>query len=203
VNTLLFCPMRVQFRDILIPFWRECRMPIRDRCFALQLAVGNYLDFDLVSREARHHEHVLHPAGFSVIGRDQPNSLLAIGACGSKHDALALRSLGWVNETRSPGGCPFRLAHRPEKRRHISDRSFQHNRERLRPLFQCRRSGSTSRRTLNQHQTASQDHQNSLHYITVSEYPKASSQLSVRLDFRAIRLRSCTASVADKTVLDY
>ena len=43
-----------------------------------------------------------------------------------------------VDEVRSPCRRPFGFVHRTEKRRDLSDRSFQHYCERLRPLFEYR-----------------------------------------------------------------
>ena len=65
-------------------------MPIRDRRFALPVAIGNYLDFDLVSREAGRHDDVFHTALPSVVCCEQPKLLSAIGACDGEDDTLAL-----------------------------------------------------------------------------------------------------------------
>jgi hypothetical protein len=113
------------------------------------------LDFDLVRCETGRHEHVLHAASFDVVGREQPKSLLAVGARGGEYGALSLRALGRMNETGCPAWRLFRLAQRPEKRRDVSNRALQHNRKRLRPLLEWHRVDSSSRSDLDLNHTIS------------------------------------------------
>src|SRR5262249_28005739 len=146
--------MSIHLRDLLIPFRHKCGMSIRYRGFALVFAIRKDLDFDFVGRETGRHEHVLHAASFDIIGREQPKSLLAVGARGREYGTLLLRALGRMNETRCPAWRPFRLAQWPEKRRDVSHRAFQHNCKRLRPLFEWDRVDSSSSRGLDVYRQA-------------------------------------------------
>src|SRR5215472_11014301 len=100
MNALSFSPMSVQLRDLLVSFRHKCRMAIRYRGFALLFAIRKDLNFDLVCCGRGRHEHVLHPAFFDIVSREQPNSLLAVGARGGEYDTFALRALSGMNETR-------------------------------------------------------------------------------------------------------
>jgi hypothetical protein len=92
--------MRVQFGDLLIPLRRQCGTPVRNGRFAVLFAVGNNADLDLVSRERRSDNNVLHPAVPNVVCREQPESILAVAACRTEDDALALYALRRANEMR-------------------------------------------------------------------------------------------------------
>src|SRR5262245_66636949 len=112
---LFLRPMRVQLRDLLIPFGRQRRTPTRYGRSAVLLAIGNNADLDFISREPRCHDNVLHPAIPNVVCREQPESFLAVTRCCSKHGALALDILQRVNETRRPIWRPLSFAYRSEK----------------------------------------------------------------------------------------
>src|SRR6059058_6101086 len=123
MNPLFLRPMCVQFGDLLISRRRQCRTPIRYCCFAVLFAVGNNTDLNLVSRERRGHNYVLHPAVPDVVCGEQPKSIPAVAGACSEYDALALYALYRVNETRRPIWRPFCLAYGSKKRRYIRDRA--------------------------------------------------------------------------------
>src|SRR4030095_6118061 len=121
MNALLLCPVGVQFGNLLIPLRHQRGTPIRYRCLAVLLAVGNNADFNLVSGERRCHNYVFHASIPNVVCREQPEPILAMAACRSEYDALTLCPLRRVNETRRPIWRPLCLAYRSKKRRNIGE----------------------------------------------------------------------------------
>src|SRR5882724_11898494 len=93
MNPLLLRPMRVEFGNLVIPLRRQRGPPIGYRRFGVLLAVGKNADLDLVSRERCCYNYVLHAPVPKVVCCEQPKSILAPGAGGTEHHALALGAL--------------------------------------------------------------------------------------------------------------
>src|SRR5438046_9536774 len=99
-------------------------MPIRNRRFALAVAMRSDLNFDLISGEARGDKHVFDSALFNIVGRKQPQSFPAILGSSRENRAFALAGFRRMEEMGCPTWRPFRLAHRTEERCHLRDRPF-------------------------------------------------------------------------------
>src|SRR6266508_5593096 len=100
MNPLLLRPMGVQFEDLTIPLRRQRGASIRYRRFGVLFAVRKNADLDLAGRERRCHHYILHPAVPRIVCCEQPEPILAIGACGSKHCPFALQGLCRLDKTR-------------------------------------------------------------------------------------------------------